>query len=567
MRVTLSWFAALCSMPAVLLARADVYYGHVSYIASGAPSVGRANGKTLQATLNFPIGPGDSIETGSGELLEITFDTGTVLFIDADTTLRIDTINATGISSGKAVTNLSLERGAIYVDYERADRSELFQILTDQSATKLSQRTEVTVAARDGTLVRVHRGKSHVLYGPDRDDAEKKKLGEGRALSISPQHVAEPAGAHVEAELDRFVAARQSVHEAKRRARGPMPRKTASELPTVVNDFVREDAYRYGEWIDEPAYGSVWRPYANDAYPLGRWQPFVYGSWTPLMGEAAWVPLEPWGWVPYHFGLWTWDARYGWLWIPGGQFSPARVVWDYDGSLYGWRPVTMADWFWMTGILQYRNHCTYVLSFEYGSCRTGQQTYPNPRNQPAAVEKTEEQPVVPLPTDLEPVYRRVARTLERGKHDVMPDHTVVVSRDDIHAPRVHERRVVDRRAGPTTRAVPIADYREAFRTPAVRRGARARPSFRDWNPDARAAARLGTFVTYSTERNQVLSPELRRNVTERRRGRALSEEVRFDRESATRPRAQAVSRTNPAPANAPARSRERASQAPRKKKN
>ena len=60
-----------------------------------------------------------------------------------------------------------------------------------------------------------------------------------------------------------------------------------------------------------------------------------------------WVPTEPWGWIPYHLGIWQWDAKKGWYWIPGSAFAPAWVDWAFFGGYCAWRPWSMWDWgFW-----------------------------------------------------------------------------------------------------------------------------------------------------------------------------------------------------------------------------
>jgi hypothetical protein len=81
--------------------------------------------------------------------------------------------------------------------------------------------------------------------------------------------------------------------------------------------------------------------------------PYVYGRWTSLNNQLYWVPEEPWGWVPYHLGIWTWDQKKGWFWIPGSFFSPAWVSWFAMDDFFGWRPWSLFDWYdemWMVGL-------------------------------------------------------------------------------------------------------------------------------------------------------------------------------------------------------------------------
>lgn len=101
----------------------------------------------------------------------------------------------------------------------------------------------------------------------------------------------------------------------------------------------RQDFYDelspYGDWMDYPSYGQVWRPnvdagfqpYATD----GRWEMTEYGN--------TWVSDYPWGWAPFHYGRWQFDDYYGWIWIPDYEWGPAWVSWRSGGGYYGWAPL------------------------------------------------------------------------------------------------------------------------------------------------------------------------------------------------------------------------------------
>jgi hypothetical protein len=91
----------------------------------------------------------------------------------------------------------------------------------------------------------------------------------------------------------------------------------------------------YGQWVSDPQYGNVfvpnvgpdYRPY----YSNGHWAMTDYGN--------TWVSDDPWGWACYHYGRWTNDAYYGWVWIPGSEWAPAWVDWRYGGGACGWAPL------------------------------------------------------------------------------------------------------------------------------------------------------------------------------------------------------------------------------------
>ena len=91
----------------------------------------------------------------------------------------------------------------------------------------------------------------------------------------------------------------------------------------------------YGDWVNVPAYGQVWQPYV-----VSSWQPMVHGQWVWTSSGWSWVSYEPFGWVVYHYGYWDYAPAYGWIWIPGNTWSPARVNWLYFGSNVAWAPMT-----------------------------------------------------------------------------------------------------------------------------------------------------------------------------------------------------------------------------------
>ena len=121
-------FLILGLLPAVGLAsehytyapdpEAKVYFGHISYseILDDAldPVVFRMGDPASEkAVLNLPLGPGDTIQTSSQRRCEIQFDTGTLIRLDFDTRVQIETILADSLSSSKKISNFILEKGRV----------------------------------------------------------------------------------------------------------------------------------------------------------------------------------------------------------------------------------------------------------------------------------------------------------------------------------------------------------------------------------------------------------------------------------------------------------------------
>ncbi|MES2703508.1 MAG: DUF6600 domain-containing protein [Bacteroidota bacterium] len=100
------------------------------------------------------------------------------------------------------------------------------------------------------------------------------------------------------------------------------------------NDFYQNLA-PYGQWVDDPQYGYVWSPNVDaDFRPY-----YTNGNWVMTEYGNTWVSNYQWGWAAFHYGRWTYDNYYGWLWIPGSNWGPAWVSWRESDGYYGWAPL------------------------------------------------------------------------------------------------------------------------------------------------------------------------------------------------------------------------------------
>jgi len=94
------------------------------------------------------------------------------------------------------------------------------------------------------------------------------------------------------------------------------------------------DLDQYGEWMHVQGYGTVWRPYAEEG-----WRPFTYGHWVHTGRGWHWDSDEPFGWIVCHYGNWYNDQELGWIWVPGYDWSPARVQWSVTDGEIAWAPL------------------------------------------------------------------------------------------------------------------------------------------------------------------------------------------------------------------------------------
>ncbi|MBD3748979.1 MAG: hypothetical protein IE931_05740 [Sphingobacteriales bacterium] len=102
----------------------------------------------------------------------------------------------------------------------------------------------------------------------------------------------------------------------------------------TLQTFYDELSY-YGDWINNPKYGYVWRPNVDSDfrpyYTNGHWVMTEYGN--------TWVSDYDWGWAAFHYGRWYYDNYDGWIWVPDTNWGPAWVTWRSGGGYYGWAPL------------------------------------------------------------------------------------------------------------------------------------------------------------------------------------------------------------------------------------
>ncbi len=549
----------------------DFYFGHISYI---EPTPGGTDPTIVRegltepetAVLNLPVGPGDTVRTSSDRRCEIQFDTGTVVRLDVETEVRIETIMARSLSSLEALSVLSLGRGRVYVMYKEYDRKEMFQVLTPNAAVKMKHNSVAFVsAAADGTTeAQVRYGRAQVLFGADADLLDDRTVKKGERLIVLQDHQSELAaaigGTAFELWNDDVNAHFDELHEGLTALPKPL-----QKLPPAVFYFAQTYGNRYGEWLWDDLYGYVWRPFIdNMAYPWG-WSPYYYGQWSYAAGQMFWVPQEPWGWIPYHLGVWQWDAKRGWFWLPGSMFAPAWAAWDFYFGFAAWRPWSLYDWmydgsYWASGLGWSGDGLSYSPYWVNGPLTTRSPGRTVVRKDAL---KQPDSHNLPIPGELKAVVKRVTEAYQSGDArvragaDAVTRRLVIVAKGDLRSPAVHEKaltldRVSKRTALPAGETPAPRIYadprREAARVfhgidgpvtsprkvaapgaatdvrtgpPAGRMEAPA-PRFRDWNPDLRIARELGVHIEYSSVRNEVRCPELKFSSRDRERAGGLA---------------------------------------------
>jgi hypothetical protein len=433
----------------------DFYFAHISYTEvrkdGNDPLVFREGSlKPELAVLNLPLGPGDTIQTTDKRQCEIQFDTGTLVRMDTNTSLKIETVLAESLSSGKKLTNLVLLHGQIYVMYKRYKRGEVFQIITPNTAIKLDHHSVGFVNAKeDGTTdIQIKEGKGHVMFGPDAKHLEKMKLKKHMTLTVSPDDSISSVAYELNADFELWNESMNEDFIAMHKGVTFIP-KPIYRYPEAVVYFAQKYSNIHGEWSWHSLYGFVWKPNYSRKYPGGDWQPYVHGSWSVFDNQMFWVPQEPWGWVPYHLGVWLWDKDVGWMWLPGDAFAPAWVTWEFFAGYHMWKPWSLYDWYY--GSLSYPSYYGNPWAYYPGD------NYAIPPGEKKAPLKTikkdqlkdKKQVGIPSkpPKSIAKTYSNFVIALEQNDSSILaalkdiPNQIVVVKSRDINADSFQEKRM------------------------------------------------------------------------------------------------------------------------------
>lgn len=554
----------------------DFYFGHISLTDARGdgldPVVLRDGSKAPEpAILNLPLGPGDTVRTSMERRVEIQFDNGTIVRLDKDSELKIETILAQSLTSASQMSNLVLSRGRLYIQYKQYGNRELFQVLTAKAAVKPKHQSVAVIGLTPagGTEVQMLYGKATVLYGADLktpksllvEPKEGATFGADNRFTLGPPL---PAGA--------FEAWNKSVNadfDKLHRGVTPLP-KPVQRLQPAVFEWAQRFSNHYGEWLYDDYFGYVWRPFYNDLYPWGTWQPYYVGRWTNYRNSHFWIASEPWGWIPYHLGVWQWSSKRGWYWVPGSAFAPAWVDWTFFYGYWSWRPWSMWDWgMW------YYNPLAWMGDYDYIAWGYPYWAWREPR--PGSVERgvgrgpgwawsLPNRPLYPLPSGYRSGLKRLMADLKKGDPAARESFfsqgkfASVVDRAGLTSPDLSRKAVsfesfrasaASRPSGdpvrilmsvqPPSKAWQEADQamarlaaeagdvapglggrmdrgQDAAPRPAVERprtGATASPRRTggtvrtiNWNPDARMAIRNRVTLAYDSRSNQILCPEL-----------------------------------------------------------
>ncbi|UCC39187.1 MAG: FecR domain-containing protein [Candidatus Aminicenantes bacterium] len=436
--------------------KSKIYFGHISFDNvkyDGKDPIVIREGRTSSeiAVLNLPLAPGDTIRSTDIRRCEIQLDTGTIIRLGLNTELKIETILAQSLSSKQSITNFVLNQGQIYIMYKQYDKREVFQVITPNAAVKMKHKSVAFINAKEdaSTDIHVKEGKADILYGPKESLMVEKEVKKSQKLTVSPDHFL--LGGWYEDDVD-FELWNENMNENflelhKGISFIPAPIQTINK---AVFNFAQKFSNQYGEWVWDSLYGWVWRPFYNDSYPWGNWQPYFYGQWREVNGELFWVPQESWGWVPYHLGYWVWNKKLGWLWIPGSVFAPAWAAWDFYMGYYTWRPWSMTDWYYYRGYYSpgytYARDGYYPYYFYYTGegDQGGRKVLTRIRKDQL---KRKQGSAYKLPSELKRIYSRITAAIEKRDERILEsmrkvsDQMIIVKREDLNSRKIQNKAI------------------------------------------------------------------------------------------------------------------------------
>jgi len=272
-----------------------------------------------QAHANMPVTQGMLLKTGNDGNVEVQFEDGSVARATPNSSLRFDQLQRN--SEGETETQMTALSGLSY--YELNNRGGKYAVhFGPYTATAVKSSIFRLDIDQNPAQLAVMHGTVHIETdndgGIDVPTSETASLDMKDASSYDVAHsIAADSWDQWNSDRDQYLA--------RLGAKATMAR-ALSDSP---DDPAWSDLDYYGNWYDFPGYGAGWMPAGMST----GWDPFGSGYWGyyPAYGYT-WISGYPWGWLPYHCGMWNWFDGVGWVWFPG------NCGWGTYGN--GWYPVT-----------------------------------------------------------------------------------------------------------------------------------------------------------------------------------------------------------------------------------
>ncbi len=263
------------------------------------------------ATLNRPLTTGDKLWADQGSRAELDIGSAAI---------RIG--SNTGVSFlnlDDQVVQLNVTAGTALVHVRDLSGNQSFEIDTPNVAVSVQDPGDYRVEVNDagnGTVVKVPNGEAQVSATGQTVPMHTQQA---FAFSGTDQVNVDQASVGAPDALDSWAIEREHRSEQARE-------QNNQYLPPDVAGG--DDLAQYGTWESTPDDGPVWTPTVVAA----GWSPYQDGRWVWVSPWGwTWVDSAPWGFVPFHYGRWSYRGS-RWCWVPGPRY--VRPV--YAPALVGW---------------------------------------------------------------------------------------------------------------------------------------------------------------------------------------------------------------------------------------
>jgi hypothetical protein len=267
-----------------------------------------------------PIGEGDVVESRGRGVLQL--GDGTRVAFGGATRFTVATLFTDRKGEKQVLLRLDYGRLRVLLGGQSDTR---FRVDTASGSATCFDKGAFTVEAERDQVVRLKVHSGRVTFVNERGEAQI--LAGDRLTVYSPQDGLDRVrsfntydGDDFDRWSDRAVVVRRG--------------ESWDRVPSEIR-YYADELDNHGRWVHSDEFGDVWQPngVAED------WRPYYQGRWAPYSGGMTWVSDEPWAYVAYHHGRWHWSLGVGWFWIPGVNYSPAWVAWNYTPGYYGWAPL------------------------------------------------------------------------------------------------------------------------------------------------------------------------------------------------------------------------------------
>ncbi|MHB1935268.1 MAG: DUF6600 domain-containing protein [Acidobacteriaceae bacterium] len=279
------------------------------------------------AVMNMPLTQGTRIQTGMDGRAEVEFEDGSVARITPNSSLDLAHLGTS--ATGALDTTLEQMSGLIYYEL-RNDAQTSYAVAFDQRTVMPTVNSTFRVdlgatppdlAVIDGG-VQVHGASNGYLAEVRQNQTIQFKPSNGSNYTIA-QGIVPNGFDDWNDQLDQ-EAAKEAENKTPARAQqggGSMMEAGWGGLDS------------YGGWYPMPGYGMMWQPNGAGA----GFDPYGYGSWADMGGGMgmSFISGYPWGWLPFHYGMWSYIGGFGWGWMPGPYGMGMGMGMGMGGYGYG----------------------------------------------------------------------------------------------------------------------------------------------------------------------------------------------------------------------------------------